>query len=165
MIILGIDLGKDGALAILYPDGRIETHPFKNNYPGVIRAIYEVVKRGNVVAAIEDLGAVYGSRASSTFSFGWSCGFMEGVLTTLGVKYVKVKPVVWQEAVTVPRVRPKTRGFAPSQRAKMNKAHKEAIKKESLRCACNAFPMADIRHDGVADAVNIARWLKQERRI
>jgi crossover junction endodeoxyribonuclease RuvC len=112
MIIMGIDPGLNGAIAI-YDTSTGEL--FVEDMPTV-----EVVRNGKskrevsaqllseVVSAafakqayLERVGAMPGQGVSSTFSFGRSVGMIEGVLATLDIPTTIVPPTTWQRKLNV----------------------------------------------------------------
>lgn len=157
MMYVGIDIGIKGAIA------------FYNSLSKTIYTLLTATDREeihskltvlpkNTPIFLEDLNAVYGSSATSTFSFGKSCGRWEELLTYLKFKNVHyVKPFLWQTAVTTPPVKPFTRGLPKKTRDKLNRDHKKALKKES----CDALQRSlGIVHtdDNICDACNLARY-------
>ena len=54
--------------------------------------------RGLLVAKVEQVGPMPGQGVSSMFSFGYSAGVVSGVLGSLGVNKVMVRPQAWKKA-------------------------------------------------------------------
>jgi crossover junction endodeoxyribonuclease RuvC len=54
-------------------------------------------KEHGIVAAVEKVGAMPGQGVTSMFNFGKSAGFIEGVLTALGIPYQLVPPNKWKK--------------------------------------------------------------------
>lgn len=50
-----------------------------------------------LMAAVEKVGAMPHQGVSSTFNFGKSAGYIEGVLTALGIPYQLVPPAKWKK--------------------------------------------------------------------
>lgn len=158
---VGVDPGKDGAVAIL----RTGFAPLVfriSEQDETCREIHHylhALPRNNTFVAIEDLHAIFKASAGSTFSLGWSCGYWHGVFDNLGMNILIVRPEVWQMSITKKPERPKVaRGTPAAVRRKIMAGHKKALKAESIRTASELFPMLTITHDGVADALCIAAW-------
>lgn len=96
---LGIDIGKTGFMSLLTDD-------FCVNYPiptisnivdikefDILLKTYPNIKH----CVIEDLHAVFGSSAKSTFNFGFVCGVVESLLVSNEIPYTKVNPKTWQK--------------------------------------------------------------------
>ena len=95
---IGIDPGKDGALAVLYPDGSVYVLPFdKAGYVSVLTGLHE----GYVKAILEHVGAMPGQGSVSMFHFGESFGWLQGVLDTLMIPYELVRPQKWKKEFSV----------------------------------------------------------------
>ena len=59
--------------------------------------IKDVSSKYKVIAGKEEVHAIFGASASSTFQFGWINGAIEGVLSTLGISYIAISPKKWQK--------------------------------------------------------------------
>jgi len=159
--VVGIDPGSDGAIATigLTPSTVILKNVTLISKNSTACKVFEDIDPATTIVAIEELHAIFGASAGSTFSLGKACGFWEGICCSRGIPYVLVPPKEWQEAVTKPPVKPKTRGLPENRRKAINKMHKAALKVESMRAASEIFPDYGIDHDGMADAINIARYI------
>ncbi len=161
---VGIDPGARGAVAVIHPDGNVTTFALdeQDDFNSSVHYFLQTLPADRTLACIEDLHAIYGASAASTFSLGWACGYWHGVLNLLGVAVTVVKPIEWQKAVTTPV----NKAYIPrmikhSEARKMREAHKKAIKAESIRAANEMFPEAKVEHDGIADALCIAAYLRR----
>lgn len=164
---IGIDPGANGAVVIIDRHNHLEFFKIKNENEqcSQICAFLKTIASKSIVA-IEDLHALWGANAASTFSLGWACGFWHGVCDNLGIPVVLVKPKVWQEKITVQPVKPKIpRGIPPKEQRRMRKEHKANVKAASIAAARVLFPKSDVDHDGVADAICIAEWLRQLHKV
>jgi len=157
---IGIDPGAKGAVAVIHPRGHLVTYALDRQDESCRDVnIYLRSLDGKVYAAIEDLHAIFGAGASSTFAFGWACGYWHGVLDSLHIPITLVKPMTWQAEITKPPLKQYIpRSLPKKEAAKMRSDHKKALKAESMRTANELFPGNNITHDGVADAVCIAAW-------
>lgn len=180
-IWLGCDPGKYGAVAAIYEDGKIkwwtvpiigkviDINAFKNIFLQLIEFTPEGEYKYDIMCAIEDVHAIQQSGASSAFSFGFSAGSLEGIVSALDIPYMKVQPKKWQgiswEGVPVM--------YKPGKKVK-NKFDQEVIKQDvdtknmSLLAAKRLFPNTKFLatpkcttdHDGIVDALLIAYYCK-----
>ena len=101
---IGIDPGLTGALAVLNDRG--ECHHLwdapiarvkKKNKLIVAQMALLLREAGEIkLAVIEDVHAMPRQGSVSMFNFGWGLGLWEGLLTALGIPYIKVSPHRWQ---------------------------------------------------------------------
>lgn len=100
MIYIGIDPGKKGGFAAIV-DGKAETH-FWDDLEFISWCKKMLETQDNIVTCLEAVHAFPGDNANgargsaSTFNFGKSAGFIEGVLTTLGIPYQRIDPRRWK---------------------------------------------------------------------
>jgi crossover junction endodeoxyribonuclease RuvC len=110
-MILGVDIGSTGALALLTPEGDLvevaemptlrDGPKGRPNVNGPLLA--DLVYRWKATCAfIEFVGARPGEGAVGAFAFGRSRGVVEGVLAGCGVPAQFITPPVWKRAVGVP---------------------------------------------------------------
>jgi crossover junction endodeoxyribonuclease RuvC len=99
---LGIDPGKSGAMVLLDLDGTyVDDFKFGDSTELDVwewlkekRANYEIRR-----AALELVSAMPKQGVSSTFKFGYSAGFLRGVIVASLTPYVMVSPSKWQSAL------------------------------------------------------------------
>ena len=93
---IGIDPGKKGGFAVLI-DGKVWKAEAWNDaeFVDTMRQVSQM--RTVARAAVEKVGAVHGNGLVSTFSFGKSAGFIEGVLSAFDIPYQLVPPSVWKK--------------------------------------------------------------------
>lgn len=156
------DVGKDGAIAVF----RDEKLVFKTVIPTIgnqidlseIRKILTNYECENIHVVVEDVHAIYGAAAKSTFNFGWSLGILEGMLTGMRIPYTKVAPKEWQKEMW--------KGVQP-----VYKSGKVIdTKATSLLAAKRLFPNEDLRkseraekpHDGIVDALLMAEYCRRK---
>lgn len=107
-IVLGIDPGVSGAIAVFHIDrGLIDAHDMpvfeikvsgrKRKRPNIheLRDLVDAMRPGH--AYVEEVHAMPQQGVSSTFSFGHTFGAIEGVLAGLGVPYSLVAPQEWRK--------------------------------------------------------------------
>lgn len=102
MLYIGIDPGKSGACAMLgVGDGGQQVSVFawdSERFVAEMRAVGKQVRDHGMkaLACVEKVGARPKQGVVSTFSFGKSAGFIEGVLVSCGVPYQLVVPRRWK---------------------------------------------------------------------
>jgi hypothetical protein len=108
---------------------------------------------------IEDVHAIFGTSAESTFNFGFNTGFIHGVVEALGLEVKLVQPKDWQKVLW--------EGFAVIKKpSKSGKTMVNDTKATSIMVAQTLFPNVDLRkssrarmpHDGKADSLLIAEY-------
>ena len=140
-LILGIDPGKSGGLAVIWPCGA-EVHKMPDTERDLWDCIRELVPNGGR-AYIEKVHAMPGQGVTSMFSFGQNYGMLRAFLVAHGIPFETVTPAKWQREFALPSLK-----AAGSPSAKKN-AHKAR--------AQELFPSLRITH-AVADALLIAEW-------
>jgi crossover junction endodeoxyribonuclease RuvC len=148
MIVLGIDPGLTGALALLDGDGQMD---LLADLP-VIRdrslawidggelqsLLLQAISGRPCRAIVERVSAMPRQGVASSFAFGVGFGSILSVLQTLRLPLELVTPAAWKRAL----------GLSSEKRASLDKARL-------------LFPAADLRlvkHDGRAEALLIAHW-------
>lgn len=93
-------------------------------------------KGDSLVCGLEDVHAIYGASAKSTFEFGHGLGVLEGVLTSMKVPYTKISPKKWQKTMWqgIPAI--KKKGSTQTDTKKMSEA-----------AATRLFPDIDLRRN------------------
>lgn len=159
-IALGIDPGKDGAMAVMYPpvDGvpQVRFMPFDKKEAidlcGRVRfAIAENGKFGidrglRVLCILEHVGAMPGQGSVSMFHFGENFGWWQGVLDAFRIPYELVRPQKWKKEFSC-----------------------TSDKNTSIEVAQRMFPNADLRrtpkckgpHDGICEALLMAEYARR----
>jgi crossover junction endodeoxyribonuclease RuvC len=100
VIIIGIDPGGSGGIALLRPDGPgWSIEPYK--MPDVEDDICELLAatKGPRFAFLEKVGAMPKQGVSSTFKFGQHYGLLRGLLTALQIPREFPTPQSWQKAL------------------------------------------------------------------
>ena len=173
--ILGVDPGKHGGFCALPIDSAhpqifipVPLNGTEVDIPMMIQHLRNLAP-GVLYAVMEEVHAIFGSSAKSTFNFGHINGAMETALHAAGIPLVKVQPKVWQkeawrgtERVESPTGKLNKRTGAPVM--------KVDTKATSLRAAKHLWPtetfLASTRsrnpHDGWVDAALIAYWGMQK---
>jgi hypothetical protein len=160
MIVLGIDIGVQGAIARLSADGDllgVDDLPVLNDGPVGRRAVNapllaELVFRSHATSAyVENVGARPGEGAVGAFAFGRSRGVIEGVLGAAGIPSTMISPAAWKRLVGIP----------PGRAGAKDAARAEAIR----RWPAQASLFARVKDDGRAEAalIAVAGLLRSER--
>lgn len=152
-ISIGIDPGSKGGYAVIREelDGSTTVESYIWDNDGFIEKMRDIEKDArilswNVCCAVEKVGAMPGQGVTSMFSFGKSCGYIEGVLHALGIPYQLVPPRVWKKAFSLTN-----------------------DKKLSIETCKKLFPKVDLRatercrtdSDGKAEALLLAAYAKR----
>ena len=96
MVWIGIDPGAKGGYAYIV-DGVVKAFPWDDAF--FVQDMYCLSKMRDEkpVAAVEKVGAMPGQGVTSMFNFGKSAGYIEGVLSALGIPYQLVPPAKWKK--------------------------------------------------------------------
>lgn len=145
-VYLGIDVGKKGFLALNKGDNDFEFYSIEDNDAYKLGDIMSDIKLRypNVVCVIEQVHALYGSSASSTFQFGETNGLLKGLLIANKISYHLVQPKAWQKEMWDN----KDVVFEYTTISKKDGEHrikKVATKATSTNAAKRIFPMIDFR--------------------
>jgi crossover junction endodeoxyribonuclease RuvC len=145
MMICGIDPGKTGAIAFLYPNF-LEVHDTpvidkELNGPAIADLFREFTPEHVFVEAVNS----FGMGRQSAFNFGQGMGVLKGVLATLQISYTMVSPNKWKKHFALNR-----------------------DKSAARMCASRLFPknandFLRKKDDGRAEASLIARYGSEER--
>lgn len=139
-IYIGIDPGKDGALAALYPSGSVYVCPFdKREYIRFFNSILGRVRK----VILEHVGAMPGQGSVSMFNFGQNFGWLQGLLDATDTPYELVRPQKWKKDFSC-----------------------TSDKNTSIQVAQRMFPKTDLRrtpkckgpHDGICEALLMAEY-------
>jgi crossover junction endodeoxyribonuclease RuvC len=148
VIVLGLDPGLSGALAILNEDGTLDS---VHDLPvvrdgklawidgGRLQSMLIDGQRGRTAKAfVERVHAMPKQGVSSSFNFGVGFGSVLSILQARHVSIELVQPMLWKRAT----------GLTSDKNASLDKAR-------------ILFPTAELslkKHDGRAEAILLARW-------
>lgn len=146
-IYMGIDPGSLGFITVMYPDNSREFLSLQaNDYQQICRFIMSVKERSNdnLMCCMEEVHAVFGSSAKSTFSFGKINGVLEGILIALSIPYTLVQPKAWQGVIW------SNPDKEYIEKKRISKGEEKSVrsvdtKKTSLNAAKRLFPSVDLR--------------------
>jgi crossover junction endodeoxyribonuclease RuvC len=98
VIYIGVDPGQRGGYAVISTSETgqaVFAYPWDDTF--FVTEMQALSHTGNgIVAAVEKVGAVHGNGIVSMFNFGKNAGYIEGVLSALGIPYQLVPPNVWK---------------------------------------------------------------------
>lgn len=103
MIYVGVDPGKKGGFALIIAeeekiDNGVYVYPWDDNeFPAKMRGIKHLADNPVMVACVEKVGSMPHDSHKASFNFGHSLGYIEGVLTALGIPYQLVPPAKWKK--------------------------------------------------------------------
>lgn len=152
-VFIGIDPGKDGALAVLgYREAPILVPFSETEYPCQLRRLDPTFPNrpfdGRPFCVVEHVNAMPGQGVTSCFSFGQNFGFILGLLAAFHISYELVRPQKWKKEFSC-----------------------TSDKNTSIAVAQRLFPGVDLRrtpqcrkpHDGVAEALLMAEYARRLR--
>ena len=142
-IYVGIDPGKSGAVAVMYPEGVIHTVPFNaTDYVD----IFHNLRDEQIKCCVEKVSAMPGQGVVSMFNFGHNFGFIEGVLQANRIPYQLVPPQTWKKEFSL-----------TSDKAKSI----EVCQKLFPRAHLLATERSRKPSDGIAEAVLLAEYARR----
>lgn len=152
MTVIGIDIGKTGAICVIEDDRLIEVFKMPDTPANLVAKLYPLIADkgiGNIRVAVEKqqagvFGGKKGSKAGvkSMFTFGLGYGIVQGVLAGLHLPYEIIPPKTWQKSLAgLPR----------------DKAERKTAVQHRMQAR---YPYATI-HKYAADAVAIAHHLNE----
>ena len=149
MIYVGIDPGKSGGYAVIHNDTYV-TYPYDDK--GFIEKMIDVHNDRpfldeEVRVCLEKVHAMPQQGVVSTFNFGKSFGFLEGVLQTLDLPYQLVTPQQWKKEFSL-----------------------SGSKELSIEVCRKLFPSVNLLatarcrkpHDGMAEALLMAEYARRK---
>ena len=144
---IGIDPGKNGALAIItyWGNGQVDytIQPFDaTEYVKLLRN-----HAVNVTVCVEKVGAMPGQGVVSMFNFGHNLGFIEGVLQAVSIPYQLVPPQTWKKEFSL-----------NSDKAKSIEVCQKLFPNVSLL----ATERSRKPHDGMAEALLMAEYARRK---
>jgi len=144
--VIGIDPGKSGAACLLTENLSFEFFdwPKDNDLYSVFMQLKTWRRDYQIIGAIlEDVHAIYGTSAKSTFSFGTNTGHWEMALVATMISFFKPPPQTWQKGL-------------------VKKSDGQTTKERAYKVASRLFPAAELKGprgghlDGRSDALLMA---------
>ena len=144
MTYIGIDPGKNGALAVIYDDGTIFVTPYDKREYAEILGSFTFPNACRV--CLEHVGAMPGQGVSSMFTFGQYFGEIQGMLEANKLPYQLVRPQRWKKEYGI------------------------SNKNESIAVCKRLFPGISLLrtdksrkyHDGMAEALLMAEYARRK---
>lgn len=98
---IGIDPGVQGFITAIFPNGTFEFYSIDENDDLDLHRVLKSIKERSwqVTAVLEDVHAIFGCSAKSTFNFGEIKGILKGLLIANEIPYTLVQPKQWQQEV------------------------------------------------------------------
>ena len=103
MIYVGVDPGKKGGYALIIAeeekiDNGVYVYPWDDNeFPAKMRGIKHLADNPVMMACVEKVSSMPHDSHKAAFNFGHSLGYIEGVLSALGIPYQLVPPNKWKK--------------------------------------------------------------------
>lgn len=143
MIYIGIDPGKDGAIAFLYEE---ETPVIMTFDCELYTKALSIGTESTCRCCLERVSAMPGQGVTSMFKFGENFGFIQGLLTAYSIPYELVTPQKWKKEFQI-----------------------TGDKNSSIAVCKRLFPNVSLRrtdrckkdHDGMAEALLMACYAKR----
>ncbi|MBR5172548.1 MAG: hypothetical protein IKY40_00620 [Phascolarctobacterium sp.] len=145
MIYIGVDVGKNGGYAVIYPNNTVVEAWSDEGFMEEMRNV--ALSDELCVACVEQVGAMPNQGVKSMFSFGKSAGFIEGVLRANLISFQLVKPREWKKEFGL-----------NSDKAKSIEVCQRLFPKINLL----ATPRCKVPHDGMAEALLMAEYAKRK---
>jgi crossover junction endodeoxyribonuclease RuvC len=100
-IIIGIDPGIHGGIAIIFSDGKAEAHKMPDTERDIYDLLNDIADRNSYLIDVflESVHSMPGQGVSSSFKFGRGYGFLRGCVTALRYPLHDVTPQKWQRAL------------------------------------------------------------------
>lgn len=99
-LYMGIDVGREGFITT-QKDGVFSHYSIEDNDLYQLSEIMAEIRSNNtnIACVIEDVHAIFGSSAKSTFQFGVCKGFLLGLLAAHRIPYYLIQPKQWQKEI------------------------------------------------------------------
>jgi Holliday junction resolvasome RuvABC endonuclease subunit len=99
-IYIGIDPGFTGAMATIYPDGKVEIVDWISTNEALNALVHRtILDQVSIKATLEKVHAFPGQGVSSTFKFGQSYGIWIGRFEAYRIPFDYVTPRKWKKAI------------------------------------------------------------------
>lgn len=151
---IGIDPGEEGFITALFPNGEKEFYSIDENDDLELGRIINGIKERSweVFACMEDVHAIFGAAAGSTFNFGFIKGVLKGLLIAHEIPYHLVAPKEWQREIWIRQdeiYTTKNRTFTDKKSGDKTVKSYKAVdpKPTSINAARRLFPNIDLRRN------------------
>ena len=150
MVYIGVDPGKSGAFAVMNDNGERWAAPWSDEgFVIAMKSLTTLRDRDGekLIACVEKVGARPGQGTVSMFSFGKAAGFIEGVLSALGIPYQLVPPRTWKREYSLGNDKGKSIEVCKHLFPDVNLLPTDRCRKES---------------DGMAEAILLAEYARRK---
>ena len=169
-LYIGIDVGGRGFIS-MQKNGAWEHFSIEDNDLYQLSEIMRHARRenANIACVIEDVHAIFGSSAKSTFAFGFNKGYLVGLLAANQIPYTLVQPKEWQREMWGNSDMVVIYKEVTVKGKKVSK--KEVNTKQTSINACKRlFPMIDLRKserskkidDNKVDSILMAEYARRK---
>jgi len=177
MNIIAIDPGVDGGIVVMRKSGEIVQKYVMPKVAKVfdLNEFIHIIKshKDNSIAYIEDVHSLFGMSAKSNFSFGGIVWTMRAVCACFNVPYTLVAPKTWQKEMfqgvremRKPSKQIKKKDKKTGEIIETSKQGQVDTKAMALLAVKRLYPdtkltatdRSTIAHDGIVDAILIARY-------
>lgn len=156
---LGIDPGLTGAWTLLDARGALISCALVPVFGTKGKRVVDIASlvaqlrasihpEAQVVAALEQVGAMPGQGVTSMFTFGRTVGAWDGIIAAHGWRRVDVRPQAWTKLVPGGRID--------------KKVDRKAAAAHAARGLWPTLPLARVKDYAIADAALIAEWARQQ---
>lgn len=152
-VYIGIDPGASGFIAAIFENGGDIFMSLKDNDMHEVASFLKgLMVSYDPVCCMEEIHAVFGSSAGSTFSFGEIYGKLQGLLIAIGIPYHLVPPKTWQKEMWVAS----DKVFKSTGRVGKNGEPIKTVdnKPTSINAARRLFPDVDFRRTAKCKAID-----------
>ena len=157
MVIIGVDPGKKGGIAVIGENKEIISltpMPLIGGKTIDANALANLFEVADSVMYIEKVNAMPKQGVVSMFNFGFGCGLIEGIAAAFSIPYYKITPQTWMKIMH--------RGCDGKLDTKSRSI--QVVKRQFPNLSLLATPRSKKDHDGMAEALLIALYgLGQER--
>ena len=96
LVYIGIDPGQSGSIAVLFPSGNATWIKLDSTDHDIADWLRDIQVNHYSICRIERVNAMPKQGVSSTFKFGRSFGFLQGLLVAFQIPFELVTPQKWQ---------------------------------------------------------------------
>lgn len=142
MIYIGIDPGKDGAMAVITTERKYIVPFSREGYR------YQLMRWMAIdsICCLESVGAMPGQGVTSMFKFGENFGFIQGLLLAYSIPFELVTPQKWKKEFQIT-------GDKNSSVAVCKRLFPNVSLRRTERCKKD--------HDGMAEALLMAEYARR----
>ena len=151
-MIIAIDPGKSGGIAVRCPDRSLEIYKMPEEEDDLVTLLTELAAEPGVSVFVEKVGgyAGRGQPGSAMFTFGWWAAAPVFIFKTLGIQPRMVPPQVWMKRLGFPEGATRTAlGAAEWKGLLWEEAQRRFPKYKVLKQVADALLLLDIAERGL----------------